>query len=796
MRSLFPHTIFGRLLTALLLAAVVPVTLLWAVDYAGRQKIDEATARERLSQQILYLEQAFESKVRMPLHSHLVALANSPTVDRFLLSSETVMLLIVSDLEKLFHMTAAQVPQLVSIGFVDHRGRERARVVRGKRIKEYRNLTTETAVIGPDSPESGPSQHSDTAFASQVRLFSKLRAHPALTVLVESPLGTGEGKAVFTAGIARNDPNTGQFGGAIVVEYDLSSFLSTAASFKFHDVSHAWVMTADFEVLLEPRRGERRLEPDRTLLRSGEQAARPIGEPTPHVAVNERGAVASSQLVLAEDGSFLSLALSVPADVFRADLERTNRTYSRLLILVIALSLALAVVFSRLLARPIEQLARATNKVAHGELSLSVTLQGGREIEELGNSFNTMVTELSRAYEILEGAHRYTENIVSSMVDALIVVKRDVVVASANRAAYRLLGYRRRQLIGLPLAQFLDFPGDRPGTRKTTVGAYLARVIAVGLLRDVEAILVANDGTRIPVAISGSVMRGTQGEVEAILLLARDTRQLRRLLAEAATARVEREKAEELARAYQALEVANCELESFSYTVSHDLRQPLRHIDGFSQVLVEDCSDQLDEQGKKYLARVRAAAQRMGQLIDDLLTLSRISRQSLQRNEVDLSQMVREIADGLSATQPERRVDWSIAAQITVNADPHLVRIAIENLLGNAWKFTQHRDGARIEFGLADDDTDEVPACFIRDNGAGFDMKYANKLFGAFQRLHSEDEFEGTGIGLATVERIIRRHGGRVWAEGKVGTGATFYFTLPLNTGAMNAEQAHHSRRG
>ena len=229
------------------------------------------------------------------------------------------------------------------------------------------------------------------------------------------------------------------------------------------------------------------------------------------------------------------------------------------------------------------------------------------------------------------------------------------------------------------------------------------------------------------------------------------------------------------------LQAVNRELEAFSYSVSHDLRAPLRAIDGFSQAVLEDYADRLDDQGKDYLNRVRAATQRMGHLIDDMLTLSRVTRVEMQRGTVDLSALAADVFAELQKSEPERKVDWRIEPGLIAEGDAQLLRVALVNLLGNAWKFTGKTATAKIEFGAmrdADGAPDSAPSFFVRDNGAGFDMTYAGKLFGAFQRLHLTSEFPGTGIGLATVQRIIHRHGGRVWAEGAVGKGATFYFSL------------------
>jgi len=234
----------------------------------------------------------------------------------------------------------------------------------------------------------------------------------------------------------------------------------------------------------------------------------------------------------------------------------------------------------------------------------------------------------------------------------------------------------------------------------------------------------------------------------------------------------------DLEDANRELEGANRELEAFSYSVSHDLRAPLRTIDGFSQILQEDYEPVLEEEGLDYLGRVRAASAHMAMLIDELLDLSRVSRRPLRREPVDLVSLAKEIIEVLRAAEPERNVEFVAGGDIKAYGDVSLLKVALENLLGNAWKFTEREEEARIEFGVGRRPGLPVPVYFVRDNGAGFDQAYSDKLFGAFQRLHGQDEFEGTGIGLATVARIIHRHGGRVWAEGEVGEGATFYFTL------------------
>lgn len=226
------------------------------------------------------------------------------------------------------------------------------------------------------------------------------------------------------------------------------------------------------------------------------------------------------------------------------------------------------------------------------------------------------------------------------------------------------------------------------------------------------------------------------------------------------------------------LEAANKELHAFSHSVSHDLRAPLRGIDGWSLALLEDYGEKLDDQARKYLNLVRTETQLMGRLIDDMLKLSRVTRAKLQLMPIDLTAMARSIATLLQKERPDHRIKFIIQPALKANGDSHVLDIALSNLFDNAVKFTGTRSHARIEFGEAE--IDGVKAFFVRDNGVGFDMAFADKLFGAFQRLHKSSEFPGTGIGLATVQRIIHQHGGRIWADAQVDKGATFYFTLTL----------------
>jgi PAS domain S-box-containing protein len=347
--------------------------------------------------------------------------------------------------------------------------------------------------------------------------------------------------------------------------------------------------------------------------------------------------------------------------------------------------------------------------------------------------------------------------IVDSSEDAIIGKSIEGVVTSWNKGAERLFGYTAAEAVGH--AVDLLYPSGHEGEE----ARILDRLRRGERVEPFESVRRRKDGEVIHVSVTISPIRDARGVLIGASKVARDI--------------TERKKAQEaLARAKEAAEVAGHELEAFSYSVAHDLRAPLRSIDGFSLALLEDYGEKLGGEAKQYLGTVRASAQYMGQLIESLLMLARVTRSDIRAERVDLSALAQSVADRLQSTAPARQVNFVIAPGLEAQGDSRLLTIAFDNLLGNAWKFTGKQELARIEFGASIEDGATV--YFVRDNGAGFDMAYAPKLFGVFQRLHGPQEFEGTGIGLATVERIIRRHGGRIWAEGAVGAGATFYFTL------------------
>lgn len=340
-------------------------------------------------------------------------------------------------------------------------------------------------------------------------------------------------------------------------------------------------------------------------------------------------------------------------------------------------------------------------------------------------------------------------------------------IISWNSGAQSIFGWTSHEALGRVSHELLLSEFPRP------LEEIYARLYARGEWEG-ETVHSRKDGRKIVVASRWVLHRDQQGKPKAVLVINNDITD--RKQAEREIHRLNEVLEQRVADRTAQLQASNKELEAFSYSVSHDLRAPLRHIDGFSQALLEDCAENLDETGKTYLKEVRGASQEMAQLIDDVLQLARITRSEMRREVVNLSDIAHRVTAELKKLDSDRKVTVNIEEGLTAEADKRLVRIIFNNLLGNAWKFTARNPLAEISFAHRRADGETI--YFIRDNGAGFDMAYAGKLFGAFQRLHTTGEFEGTGIGLATVQRIVNRHGGRVWANSVVGEGATLSFTL------------------
>jgi PAS domain S-box-containing protein len=382
------------------------------------------------------------------------------------------------------------------------------------------------------------------------------------------------------------------------------------------------------------------------------------------------------------------------------------------------------------------------------------------------------VTERKRAEAALRRSEARHRAILEAATDCIITMDGDGRVCEFNPAAERTFGYRRDAALGRPLAELIIPPDLRQAHRDG-----LARHRSTGERtvsgRRIEMRAVRADGREFPVELAITKIQGDGEELYTGYL--RDITE--RKESEDALRRLNLELEQRVTHRTAELQAALDELEAFSYSVSHDLRAPLRSIDGFSQALVEDAGPMLTDETRRHLDRIRAATQRMGHLIDDLLQLSKVSRGEMSRETVDLGELATRVANELNRRSSGHSPTLTVTPQLVAMGDPRLLRILLENLLENAWKFTSRRPDARVEIGSAAG-LDDSTIFFVRDNGVGFDAAYAAKLFTPFQRLHAASDFPGTGIGLATVRRIVHRHGGRVWADGSPDGGACVSFTL------------------
>lgn len=394
----------------------------------------------------------------------------------------------------------------------------------------------------------------------------------------------------------------------------------------------------------------------------------------------------------------------------------------------------------------------------------------------------TDITERKQAEEEVRKAANYARTLIEASLDPLVTIGKDGKIRDANRATEDVTGCPRETLIG---SEFFNYFTEPEKARRG-----YERVFSEGAVRDYSLVLRGKSGAATDVLYNASVFTNETGEVEGVFAAARDVTRMK--AAENEVRRLNEELEQRVIERTSQLEAANRELEAFTYSVSHDLRAPLRHISGFSKMLSEEFSASLPPDAQHHVQRIQEGTRRMGQLVDDLLNLGRVGRKELSLQVAGLRSIVDEVIQNLKLETADRKVEWQIRDLPYVECDTALMRQVFQNLLSNAVKFTRPREVAVIEIGQ--EQRDGRPVVYVRDNGVGFSMKYADKLFGVFQRLHRAEDFEGTGVGLATVQRIVQKHGGRIWAESELDKGATFCFTFGIGeTNQAAPPQAAHA---
>ncbi len=736
-------SLFLRLFLALLAVVVLISGMLTTVFYAYSKDTVEKQTGERIQQQFAAVNYHFQTELRAMLIKDLHLLASNPLLDDFIMSSELEREVTARGVERFFFESLRYSKNYECIIFVNSFGKETVKVNRSGRVRTYRSMAGS-------------------------RVFSRLQAGRSGDIDVEGPFKNQRGELLFTAGIYKTDADIGQFGGVVLINHRLTDFFGYLDGITIFGENPVWVFTPEGAVLKQPSEKGELLEPRPFLTKEFQKE--------PLFSTVDGGLLVYQDLYVNPDRPLLRLAVSIPSSLLLRDLRSLLRFFLLVAVAGLVIISIIAYYLAGYLSRPIRELAVAAALLAKGNLTTKVRSRASGEVQLLIDSFNRMAHDFERTTV----SRDYVDNIVSSMMDTLVVVSPEGAITRLNEAACFLLGYREEEVVGFPFRLIL---GEEPGSAATGVEEVLAR----GSISNQERWYRGSDGRRIPMLFSASVMRGSDGNVQGVVCVAQDI--------------TERKKAEEKLQKYsEELREINEELKNFTYIVSHDLRAPLVNIKGFSDELIhsirelgpilekyldgfsseerEKFSDVLKKDIPEALGFIGSSVSRMDNLINAILKLSRAGRRELSPEPVSIQELVGTIVDSLSHQAGKKNARVALQEGLPeVIADRTALGQIFGNLLDNAVKYLEPGRAGLIEV-FAERGEDEV-VFHVRDNGRGMARDDIPRAFELFRRV-GQQNVPGEGMGLSYVKTLVRLLGGRIWCESEPGKGTTFSFTLPL----------------
>jgi PAS domain S-box-containing protein len=748
-------SIFLRLLLSLLGVVIVISSALTMVFYVYNKRSLEKHTKENILQQFESIDYHLHIKMHGELLNEIRLLSSNPSLDAFMMSSELEKDVNARAVERLFLESLKYIHSYDSIYFVDALGRESVKVDWTGRVRQFRDI-------------------------SRSALFLNIKSGQAGSIHFENPRRNAGGRVTFSIGINKLDPDIGQFGGAVVIDYNFDDFLEHVSKIRIFDENPIWVFDPNGQVLKQPDQERVRFDP-RAYFISDTQTE-------PRLILREEGMLVYQDFLFLPGKPLFRLAISIPSSLVLGDIRSVLRFFILVFVVSLLVISAIAYYLAGYLSQPITELAHAASRLAKRDLSTKVSVKATGEVQMLVDSFNLMAENLEKTTVSKD----YVDGIIGSMVDSLIVVSPDRSITQVNVAGCRLLEYEEKDLVNKPIDTIIEHdPREYPSV--------IEEVLSKGFIGNSERVYRAKSGKRIPVLFSASALRNTRAETELqrIICVAQDI--------------TERKQDEEMLKAYsQELKEINEELKSFAYIVSHDLRAPLVNIRGFSDELIHGIKE-LGPLLERYLSGFPEAEQqkfsailqkdipealkfigssvnRMDNLINAVLKLSRAGRRNLNPETIMARDLVQSIVHSLAHQIEVRNIAVTIHDLPTVVTDKTALEQIFGNLLDNAIKYLE--PGRTGEIGVSAEHSDGEVVFHVRDNGRGMAKEDIPRAFEIFRRLGKQD-VPGEGMGLAYVKTLIRSLGGRIWCESELGAGTAFSFTIPdveklndANTGA------------